>query len=84
MTYFGAYGFSYGDCVGGSYPLGVSRRERLTYYARESNTCEANPTCYASPEPYSLEAAVEKTGRPLSLPTIIGMGRQSVLSANCG
>ena len=34
MIYFGASGFSYNDWVGNFYPVGMPKREWLTYYAR--------------------------------------------------
>ncbi|MFC1974496.1 DUF72 domain-containing protein, partial [Chloroflexota bacterium] len=62
MMYFGTSGFSYDDWVGNFYPAGMPKREWLTYYAHEFNTCEVNSTYYALPKPSSLEAMVEKTG----------------------
>ncbi|MFC2010799.1 DUF72 domain-containing protein [Chloroflexota bacterium] len=61
MIYFGTSGFSYNDWVGNYYPAGIGRREWLTYYACEFNTCEVNSTYYALPKPSNLEAMVEKT-----------------------
>jgi len=62
MMYLGTSGFSYNDWVGSFYPSGMPRREWLTYYAREFNTCEINSSFYALPKPSSLEAMAEKTG----------------------
>ncbi len=62
MIYFGTSGFSYNDWVGNFYPAGMSKREWLTYYAREFNTCEVNSTFYALPKPTNLKAMAEKTG----------------------
>ncbi len=62
MIYFGTSGFSYDDWVGNFYPAGMPRREWLSYYAREFNTCELNSTFYALPKLSSLEAMVGKTG----------------------
>ncbi len=42
MIYLGTSGFSYDDWVGSFYPIGMPKREWLTYYAREFNTCEIN------------------------------------------
>ena len=60
--YLGTSGFSYNDWVGNFYPAGMPKREWLTYYAREFNTCEVNSSFYALPKPSSLEAMAEKTG----------------------
>ncbi|MFC1957219.1 DUF72 domain-containing protein [Chloroflexota bacterium] len=62
MIYFGTSGFSYNDWVGNFYPVGMPKREWLTYYAREFNTCEVNSTYYALPKPSILKAMVDKTG----------------------
>jgi uncharacterized protein YecE (DUF72 family) len=62
MLYFGTSGFSYQDWVGHFYPKGIPRREWLTYYAREFNTCEVNSTYYAIPGPSTLKAMTDKTG----------------------
>ena len=62
MMYFGTSGFSYNDWVGNFYPLGMPKREWLTYYAREFNTCEVNSTYYSLPKLSSVKAMVEKTG----------------------
>ncbi len=63
MIYFGTSGFSYNDWVGNFYPVGMPKREWLIYYSREFNTCEVNSTFYALPEPSSLKAMAEKTGK---------------------
>jgi len=60
MIYSGTSGFSYDDWVGSFYPAGLPKREWLTYYAREFNTCELNSTFYALPKPSSLEAMADK------------------------
>jgi len=62
MLYLGTSGFSYDDWVGSFYPAGMPKREWLTYYAREFDTCEINSTYYALPKPSSLRAMAEKTG----------------------
>jgi len=62
MIYFGTSGFSYDDWVGSFYPLGMPKREWLTYYAREFDACEVNSTYYALPRPSTLKAMAEKTG----------------------
>jgi uncharacterized protein YecE (DUF72 family) len=104
MIHFGTLGFSYDDWVGNFYPIGTPKREWLTYYVREFDTCGVNSTFYALPKPSRVKAMVEKTGdgflfyikanqemthqqednakKPLSPPTITGVGRQSALSTN--
>ena len=62
MMHLGTSGFSYDDWVGNFYPMGMPKREWLTYYAREFDTCEVNSTFYALPKPSSLKAMMEKTG----------------------
>lgn len=62
MLHFGTSGFSYDDWVGHFYPAGLPRREWLTYYAREFDTCEINSTYYAIPEPEMLRAMADKVG----------------------
>jgi uncharacterized protein YecE (DUF72 family) len=62
MMYLGTSGFSYDDWVGNFYPAGMPKREWLTYYAREFNTCEVNSSFYALPKPSTLKAMAEKTG----------------------
>ena len=62
MIYLGTSGFSYDDWVGNFYPVGIPKREWLTYYAREFNACEINSTFYALLKPSSLKAMAEKTG----------------------
>ena len=62
MIYVGTSSFSYDDWVGNFYPAGMPRREWLTYYAREFNTCEVNSTFYALPKSSTLEAMADKTG----------------------
>ena len=62
MIYLGTSGFSYNDWVGNFYPAGMPKREWLSYYAREFDTCEVNSTFYALPKPSSLNAMAEKTG----------------------
>ena len=61
MIYFGTSGFSYQNWLGIFYPLGMPKREWLTYYSREFNTGEVNSTFYAIPKPSSLKAVVSKT-----------------------
>jgi len=62
VVYLGTSGFSYNDWVGNFYPLGMPKREWLTYYAREFNACEINSTFYTLPKPSSLQAMAGKTG----------------------
>lgn len=62
MILCGTSGFSYNDWVGNFYPVAMPKREWLTYYAREFNTCEVNSTFYALPKPSSLKAMADKTG----------------------
>jgi uncharacterized protein YecE (DUF72 family) len=62
MLYLGTSGFSYNDWVGHFYPIGLPRRDWLTYYAREFNTCEVNSTYYALPKPANMAAMADKTG----------------------
>ena len=61
MLYLGTSGFSYEDWVGNFYPSGLPKREWLSYYAREFNTCEINSTYYAVPKAANLRAMSEKT-----------------------
>ncbi|MFC2056593.1 DUF72 domain-containing protein [Chloroflexota bacterium] len=61
MIYLGTSGFSYNDWVGNFYPVGMPKREWLTYYAREFNACEVNSTYYALPKLSNVKAMVEKT-----------------------
>ncbi len=44
MMSFGTSGFNYDERVGNFYPRGMPKREWLTYYAREFDTCEVNST----------------------------------------
>lgn len=62
MIHFGTSGFSYNDWVGSFYPVGLPRREWLSYYAREFDACELNSTYYALPRPAVLKAMADKTG----------------------
>jgi uncharacterized protein YecE (DUF72 family) len=62
MIYFGTSGFSYEDWIGVYYPEGIPKREWLTYYAREFNTCEINSTYYTIIGTASMNSMVEKTG----------------------
>jgi uncharacterized protein YecE (DUF72 family) len=62
MIHLGTSGFSYDDWVGSFYPAGMPKREWLTYYAREFDTCEVNSSFYALPRPSTLKAMAEKTG----------------------
>lgn len=62
MIFYGTSGFSYDDWVGAFYPASMPKREWLTYYAHEFNTCEVNSTFYAIPRQSSLRAMAEKTG----------------------
>ena len=61
MLYLGTSGFSYDDWVGNFYPIGMPKKEWLTYYAREFNTCEVNSTYYSLLQLPSVKAMVEKT-----------------------
>jgi len=60
MIKIGTSGFSYDDWVGPVYPEELSRREWLSYYAREFDTCELNTTFYRMPAPAMLERMAEK------------------------
>ncbi len=62
MIYLGTSGFSYSDWVGNFYPVGMPKREWLTYYTHEFNACEVNSTFYAIPKPSTLKVMAEKTG----------------------
>jgi uncharacterized protein YecE (DUF72 family) len=62
MIYFGTSGFSYEDWIGVYYPEGIPKREWLTYYAREFNTCEINSTYYTIIGTASMNSMVGKTG----------------------
>jgi uncharacterized protein YecE (DUF72 family) len=61
VLYLGTSGFSYDDWVGNFYPIGMPKKEWLTYYAREFNTCEVNSTYYSLLQLSSVKAMVEKT-----------------------
>lgn len=61
MLYLGTSGFSYNDWVGNFYPVGLPKREWLSFYAREFNTCEVNATFYTLLKPSDLKAMVAKT-----------------------
>jgi uncharacterized protein YecE (DUF72 family) len=61
VLYLGASGFSYNDWVGPFYPLGMPKREWLSYYSREFNACEINSTFYAVPKPSTMESMAKKT-----------------------
>lgn len=63
MVYFGTSGFSYDDWVGKFYPRGMPKREWLSYYSREFNTCEVNSTYYAILGPSTMKTMVEKTSQ---------------------
>ena len=62
MIYLGTSGFSYSDWVVNFYPDCMPKREWLTYYAREFNTCEINSTFYVLPRPSTLKTMEGKTG----------------------
>jgi len=62
MYYCGTCGFSYDDWVGVFFPKGLSRKDWLSYYAREFNALELNSTYYALPRPSVLESMAKKTG----------------------
>ena len=61
MIHLGTSGFSYNDWVGNFYPAGMPKREWLTYYAHEFDTCEVNSSFYALPKPSTLKAMADKT-----------------------
>ncbi len=63
MIYLDTSGFSYNDWVGNFYPLDMPKREWLSYYVREFNTCEINSTFYALPKPSDLKAMAEITSK---------------------
>lgn len=60
--YLGTSGFSYNDWVGPFYPSALPKREWLSCYAREFNTCEINATFYAIPGPAMMQSLVSKVG----------------------
>ncbi|MBI4284871.1 MAG: DUF72 domain-containing protein [Chloroflexi bacterium] len=62
MIYLGTSGFSYDDWIGGFYPTGLPKKDWLTYYSREFDTCEINSTYYAVPGQSTLQAMMAKTG----------------------
>ena len=62
MICIGTSGFSYKDWMGVFYPVGLSPKDWLSYYAREFNTCEINSTYYAIPAPAVFQAMAAKTG----------------------
>jgi uncharacterized protein YecE (DUF72 family) len=61
MIYCGTCGFSYDDWVGVYYPKGISRTNRLSFYAEEFNTVELNSTYYALPKTSVIESIEKKT-----------------------
>ena len=61
MIYCGTSGFSYNDWVGNFYPVGMPKKEWLSYYVREFDTCEVNSTYYALPKLSNVKAMVDKT-----------------------
>ena len=63
MIYLVTSGFSYDDWVGNFYPIGMPKRDWLTYYAWEFNTCEVNSTYYSLLQLSGVKAMVEKTGK---------------------
>lgn len=60
MIRIGTSGYSYDDWVGPVYPQGLPKRDWLSYYAREFDTCELNTTFYHMPAPTMLERIAEK------------------------
>jgi len=62
MIHVGTSGFSYNDWVGNFYPAGMPKRECLTYYAREFDTCGVNSTSCALPKSPRVKTMAEKTG----------------------
>lgn len=60
MIYLGTSGFSYDDWVGPFYPLGIPKKDRLSYYAREFSACEINSTYYAIPNAFTFKAMARK------------------------
>ena len=69
MIYLVTSGFSYDDWVGNFYPIGRPKREWITYYAREFNTCEVNSTYYSLLQLSGVKAMVEKTSENFLLST---------------
>ncbi|HEY66070.1 MAG TPA: DUF72 domain-containing protein [Caldilineae bacterium] len=58
--YIGTSGFSYSDWVGPFYPPDLPKREWLSYYAQEFQTCELNFTYYRLPNARTLAQLAEK------------------------
>ena len=51
----GTSGYSYDDWVGPVYPVGTSRRDFLSLYAREFPVVELNFSYYRQPDPRTLD-----------------------------
>jgi len=61
VIHVGTSGFSYKDWVGPYYPVGLTKRQWLSFYAREFGTCEINFTYYRLPDARTLAAMADKT-----------------------
>jgi uncharacterized protein YecE (DUF72 family) len=61
MILVGTSGFSYDDWKGPFYPANLSKKDMLSYYARQFNTVEINSTYYAIPSPRSFAAMADNT-----------------------
>ncbi|MDI7278091.1 MAG: DUF72 domain-containing protein, partial [Anaerolineae bacterium] len=60
MIYVGTSGYSYDDWVGPVYPDDLPKRDWLSFYAREFQTCEVNFTYYRLPNARTLAAMAAK------------------------
>lgn len=60
MIYVGTSGYSYDDWVGPVYPDDLPKRDWLSFYAREFQTCEVNYTYYRLPNARTLAAMAAK------------------------
>ena len=60
MLFLGTSGFSYDDWVGPFYPLETPKKDWLSLYALEFDTCEINSTYYALPGPKTFLSMLRK------------------------
>jgi len=61
MIYVGTSGYSYDDWVGPVYPPDLPKKDWLSFYAQEFQTCEINYTYYRLPDAKTLAAMARKT-----------------------
>jgi len=61
MIHVGTSGYSYDDWVGPYYPADLTKKDWLSFYAREFHTCEVNFTYYRLPDARTLAAMAAKT-----------------------